>query len=234
MGGLASNLRQLGFGMESKHLLLPEQKNYECANELAYKLACEKLVKIDDIEQQCLKSGAQYQVIDSKKQIVIQYLNQSYVITFPDIEISSAGSATGVPVRDRVLILHYLISAKGTPTANKLITFRELPEGKIYHPTFAKRTSQPILNYFGKEPNILVAAGEKLGGCKVDYGDMAVTISAFSRVPITIILWLGDEEFTPQGNVLFDASISDYLSTEDITVLCETITWRLINYLKGA
>ena len=25
-----------------------------------------------------------------------------------------------------------------------------------------------------------------------------------------------------------------YLSTEDINVLCETITWRLINYLRGA
>ena len=220
--------------MESKHLPLPEQKNYEYANELAYKLACEKLIKIDDIEQQCCKSGAQYQVIDSKKTIIIQYLNQSYVITLPDIEISLVGSATGVPVRDRVLILHYLISAKGTPVADKLITFRELPEGKVYHPTFAKRTSQPILNYFGKEPHLLVDAGKKLGGYKVDYGNTAVTINAFSRVPIIIILWLGDDEFAPRGNVLFDASISDYLSTEDITVLCETITWRLIHYLKGA
>ncbi len=219
--------------MEGKHLPLPGQKNYEYAYELAYKLACERLGKIDDIEQQCRKSGAQYQVVDSKKTIVIQYLNQSYLITFPGIEISLVDSAEQVPIRDRLLILHYFTSAKGTPAANRLITFRELPEGSIYSPTFSKRTIKPIVDRFGQEPHLLIDAGEKLGGHKADYGDMAVTINAFSRVPITIILWRGDDELAPQGNVVFDATISDYLPTEDITVLCETLTWRLVRYLRG-
>jgi hypothetical protein len=42
------------------------------------------------------------------------------------------------------------------------------------------------------------------------------------------VLWKGDEEVSPNGNILFDANISDYLSTEDVTVLCETITWKLV------
>jgi len=53
-------------------------------------------------------------------------------------------------------------------------------------------------------------------------------------VPVTIVLWQGDDEFAPQGSIMFDAAICDYLSTEDITVLCETITWRLVNFLRGA
>jgi hypothetical protein len=220
--------------MESKRLTLPGQKNYEYAYELAYKLACQQLAKINDIEQQCRKSGAQYRVIDSKKTIIIQYLNQSYLITLPNIEISLADSADEVPIRDKVLILHYFISAKGTPLANRLITFRELPEGNVYSPTFSKRTIKPLLDHFGKEPYLLVDTSEKLGSHKADYGDVAVTINAFSRVPITIVLWQGDDEFAPQGSILFDATIPDYLSTEDITVLCETITWRLIRYSRGA
>ena len=219
--------------MESKRLPLPGQKNYESAYELAYKLACEQLAKIDDIEQQCRKSGAQYQVVGPKKTIIIQYLNQSYLITLPSIEISLVDSAEQVPIRDRLLILHYFTSAKGTPAANRLITFRELPEGSVYSPTFSKRTIKPIVDQFGQEPHLLIDAGEKLGGHKADYGDMAVTINAFSRVPITIILWRGDDELAPQGNVVFDATISDYLPTEDITVLCETLTWRLVRYLRG-
>ena len=209
---------------------LPTQKNYEYAHELA----CEQLAKIDDVEQQCHKSGAQYRVIDSQKEIIIKYLNQSYLITLPDIEISLMDSAEKVPMRDKVLMLHYFTLAKGTPTTDRLITFRELPEGSIYSPTFSKRTIKPLLDHFGKEPHLLIEAGEKLGGHKVDYGDTAVTINAFSRVPITIILWRGDDEFAPQGNIVFDATISDYLSTEDITVLCEIITWRLIRSLRGA
>ncbi len=220
--------------MENQSLPLPHQKNYEYANDLAYTFACEQLVKIDDVEQQCRNSGAQYRVIDSKKEIIIRYLNQSYLITLPGIKISLIDDGERVPVRDKVLILHYFITAKGTPTANKLIAFKELPEGKVYSPTFFKRTINPILDHFGKEPRLLVDIAEKLGGHKVDYGDTAVTIEAFSRVPITIILWRGDDEFAPQGTITFDATISDYLSTEDITVLCEAITWRLIRYSRGA
>jgi hypothetical protein len=220
--------------MESKCLPLPNQKNYEYGHEMAYKLACEQLAKIDDIEQQCHHSGARYQKIDSKKVIVIEYLNQWYQITLPDITISLTDSEEQVPIRDKVLILHYLTSAQGSPAAHKLITYRELPQGSNYSPTFSKRTIKPLLHHFGPEPQRLLAVAEKLGGHKADYGDVAVTINAFSKVPITLVLWQGDTEFAPEGNIIFDATISHYLSTEDITVLCETITWRLINYLRRA
>ncbi len=214
--------------MESKRLSLPQQKNYE----EAYQLAGDQLSKIDNIEAQCRKSGAQYRVIDSQKSIGVQYLNRAYRITLPDIEISLVDSPEQIPLRDRILILHYLLTARGTPPANKLITFHELPEGSVYYPTFAKRTIQPIVAHFGQEPRLLLQISQRLGGRKAEYGDMAVTIDAFPRVPITIVLWRGDEEFAPQGNVLFDATISDYLPTEDITVLCETSVWKLVRALK--
>jgi len=218
--------------MKDRHFTLPEKKGYDQAYELAYKLACEQLLKVGDIEEQCRKSGAQYRVVESEKAIVVKFLNQPYIITLPDVEVSLEGSAEEVPIREKLLILHYFNSAKGTPAANSLITFRELPEGGVYYPTFTKRTIEPILRYFGKETQLLVGAGEKLGGHRVDYGDTAVTINAFSHVPVTIIIWRGDSEFAPRGSVVFDATISDYLPTEDITVLCETITWRLIRHLR--
>ncbi|GAI34732.1 unnamed protein product, partial [marine sediment metagenome] len=48
----------------------------------------------------------------------------------------------------------------------------------------------------------------------------------------TLVLWRGDEEFPPSGSIMFDATISDYLSAEDITVLCQTIAWKLVKSLK--
>ena len=195
-------------------------------------MVTEQLAGIDDIEQQCRKADAQYQVIDSKKVITIKYLNRPYLITLPEIEISLTDSGEKVSLRDKVLILHYLTSAKGTPLANKLITYKELPGGHIYFPTFSKRATKPILKNFSQEPQFLVEAAKRLGGLQADFGDVAVTINAFSRVPITIVLWRGDDEFAPEGSIIFDATISDYLSGEDVTVLCETITWKLINYLR--
>lgn len=219
--------------MESKRFP-PHQKNREPANSLAYGLARQQLAGIPDIEEQCRKSGARYHVIGFRKSISVQYLNRTYLITLPDVEISLMDSPEAIPIRDRILILHYLLTAKGTPPANKLITFRELAEGSVYYPTFAKRTIQPLVDNFGPDPRLLLEASLKLGGQKAGYGDMAVTINAFPHVLITIVLWRGDDEFPAQGNVLFDASISHYLPTEDITVLCEIITWRLVGLKRLA
>ncbi len=215
-----------------KNSPLLNQKNYEYGYKLAYELAGEQLAKVDDVEQQCLKSGARYLVIDSQKVIIIEYLNQWYQIVLPDIEISLMDSEEEVPIRDKILILHYLISAKGIPITNKLVAFKELPGGANYSRTFSKRAIEPLIDHFGKQPHLLIDAAGKLGGHKVDYGDVAVIINAFSRVPITLVLWRGDEEFDPGGDILFDATIPDYLSTYDITVLCEIITWKLVRLLR--
>ena len=218
--------------MQNRALSLPNAESHEYGHGLAYKVACEQLAKIDNIQQQCLKSGARYQVIDSREVITLEYLNQTYQVTLPDIEVSVKDSEEAVPLRNKILILHYLTQAKGTPISNRKIAYKELPEGAVYFPTFSKRAIKPLLDHFGKEPHRLIDAATELGGNKADYGDVSATIDAFARVPITLILWRGDEEFPPEGNILFDSTISDYLTTEDINVLCETIAWKLVRSKK--
>lgn len=202
----------------------------EYAHGMAYNIAREQLANIDDIEKQCLKSGAQY--IATEKVIIIDHLNQSYRISLPDAEVSFMAGGEDVPIRDKILILHYFIRSKGTPLTGKLITYQELPDGINYFPVFTKRAIKPILTFFGNEPEQLLKAAKSLGGRKADYGDVAVTINAFNRVPVTIILWQGDEEFAPEGSIMFDSSISDYLTNDDIHTLCENIAWRLVRLLK--
>ena len=212
---------------------MSSQNTSEYGYELAYKLACEELAKISDIEQQCLKSSAQYLEIDSKKVIIIEYLNQSYLITLHDITISLMGKEEEVPLRDKILLLHYFTRAKGTPISDKPISFKELPEGVNYFPTFYQRTVKPIVSNFGAEPHRLLEAAKSLNGHATDFGDAAVTLNAFNRVPITLALWKGDDEFAPEGTIMFDSTIADYLPTEDIIVLCETIIRRLVKAAKG-
>ena len=197
--------------MTGEHLTLPEQSVREYAHGLAYKLACEQLASISDIEV-----------------IIIDHLNQSYRISFPDGEVTLTTGEEAVLMRDKILILHYFTRAKGTPLSNKMITYKELPDGINYFPVFAKRAIAPIINHFGDELHRLLDIAQILGGHKADYGDIAMTINAFKHVPVTIVLWRGDEEFPPEGNIMFDSTISDYLPTEDITILCEAIAWRLV------
>jgi len=209
--------------MKNQHHSSPGSR--EQGFELSYKLACEQLSKIRDIEEQCHKSGAQCVGLNK---IIIDYLNQPYHITMPDVEISLADSKTEVPLKDKILILHYFTMAKGTPPTGILINYKQLPGGVSYFPAFSQRAINPFVKHFGQKPELLIELSVKLDGYKADHGDVSVTINAFNHVPITFALWRGDEEVSPSGAILFDANISDYLSTEDITVLCETIVWKLV------
>lgn len=203
----------------------------EIAHQLAYKIARERLASIRDIEKQCHNSGARY--LPDEKSIVLDHLNRSYKIRLADGEVAFADSDQGVPVRDKILILHYFTKAAGTPLTGRLITYKELREGINYYPTFFKRAIEPIINTFKEEPERLVETAAVLGGRKTDYGDIAVTIEAFPKVPLTIVLWRGDKEFPPEGNILFDSTIADYLPTEDITILCEKIAWSLVRLARS-
>jgi hypothetical protein len=216
--------------MTGERLTLPEQNVREYAHGLAYQLAREQLAGIADIEDQCRKSGARY--LPSEKTIIIEHLNRTYRISFPDGEVSLT-TGEEVPIRDRILILHYFTRARGTPLSHNTITYKELPDGVNYFPVFAKRAIQPLVTFFGSEPGLLLKTAEILGGRKADYGDMAVTINAFSHVPVTIVLWQGDEEFAPEGSILFDSTISDYLTNDDIHTLCENMAWRLVRQLQA-
>jgi hypothetical protein len=212
--------------MTGKRLTVPEPGVREIAHQLAYKLAREQLAAVADIEAQCRRSGAQY--LPDGKTVAIEHLNRIYNLGYPDGEVTLAGSPESVPVRDKILILHYFTRAKGTPLTGKMITYKELQEGINYYPTFFKRAIDPVINRYKDEPLKLLEAARRLGGRPADYGDTAATIPAFPRVPLTFVLWRGDKEFAPDGNVMFDSTIPDYLPTEDITILCEVIAWRLV------
>jgi hypothetical protein len=216
--------------MIDKNLPLPEQPVREFAHELALKIAREQLAAITDIEKQCKKSGARF--LPAEKTVVIDYLNRFYRISVPGGDVSSISSNEPVPLRDKILILHYFTRASGIPLSGNSITYKELQEGINYYPTFFKRAIEPIITNFKDEPQQLLDAAATLGGHKAAYGDVAVSIDAFPRVPITLVLWRGDNEFPPNGSIMFDSTIINYLPTEDITILCEILAWKLVRLLK--
>ena len=96
-----------------------------------------------------------------------------------------------------------------------------------------RRAIKPLVTHFGKEPEKLLKTAEIFGGYRADYGDAAVTIDAFKHVAVTMVLWRGDDEFAPEGSIMFDSTVSDYLSNDDIHALCENIAWKLVRMLKS-
>lgn len=188
-----------------------------------YQLAQEELRKAN-LKEQCFKSGAVYK--DSC--ITIKFLNQPYQIHLPEIEVSCEGKREEIPIKHKILILHYLNLAKGTALLGKWITFRDIPSGNFYYPTFLKIAINPYVQAFGEKIELLEKVVLNFNGKKRDYGDLSMTVSIFPYLPVTFVLWKGDEEFPPSGNILFDSTVADYLPTEDILIACETVVGEMV------
>ena len=178
----------------------------------------------------CLNSA----VIFNREQesYILPYLNRKYLVNHHSGQVRPfSEGAAAVSIHQQILFLHYLINAKGTPLKNEWITFKELPGGQIYVGPYQNRTIRPLLQYFGAQPEKLPATARDFGGQPAAFGDHAVTFYPFPRVPLTFVLWAGDEEFPPSGNILYDASAADYLATEDYALLPGLIIWEMAAYM---
>ncbi len=197
---------------------------------LALELAIKKLTTMNP-EELCKKTGVS--LLDPHR-IILPYFSQPHIVNLKDGQVSlQEDPKTEIPLKDRILLLHYLTQAKGTPWTHRLVTYAQIQGGRFYCPTFQKRTIEPILNCFGGQPETLIEVARSLGGERASYGDASVSFYPFPLVKIVIVLWRGDEEVSPNGNILFDKNITDYLSAEDIAVLSETLIWRLIRRSKS-
>ena len=198
--------------------------------ELALKLAIKKLSSMK-AEEICRNSGATR--IDDDH-VLIQYLNRLYQVTISTGDVLLKDKEEEVPVKDQILILHYLTHASGAPFTNKLITYGQIEGGKFYSPVFVARNLDPILKCFGHRPELLLEVAQKFGAKRSTYGDASVAVDAFPMARIYFIIWKGDDEVPHGGNILFDGNIRHYLASEDVCVLTEIIVWKFVNLAKEA
>ena len=207
---------------------MPTQQDYETARALAL----DTLSKLD-IETCCANAGLSLD-LDSPgiKQVQVPYLGHSYTLTVDNDTILFDDTSGPLKIPDQVLLLHYLITARGTPVADEWITFREVPSGSFYYAAFVKRAIVPLGKWFGGKPSILDGIAPVIGQVLPSPGDKALKIFALPRVPVVLSLWRGDEEFPAEANLYFDQSIASYLPTEDIAYLAGAVVYRVIGIAR--
>jgi hypothetical protein len=163
-------------------------------------------------------------VVDIKNRTIYQYKQDSS---------GSVGSGpTDIPTVSTflaTLIVHYLASVKNIDVEGEPLSFREIPGGgSIYFPAFQRNAIRPIIERFGERPQELIKAGERLGGTPIRRGDAAVEIPVFPKIPVTVIVWAGDEEIPANANILFDKTAKEQIHIEDLAVIGGVVAGKLV------
>ena len=155
--------------------------------------------------------------LSAKKSFAIKFFSDEYSVDAVSRKIISL--SCNAPAKDfvSILLLHYLEQElKGLPVlSGEWISFKELESGEAYYSAFRKRAIEPVLRKYGSNPEAIIKEGVR----KINQADAAVVLEAFSGVPVMVEIWKGDDEFSPEANILFDRSIAKIFCTEDIAVL---------------
>ena len=203
----------------------------------ARNLAFEKLRGMNISDLPSLAGVAMREEDAGKKVILIDYLGKPVCI-YPQDMICACEpddwKELGGPVRltEEIFILHYLIQASGMLPTGNLIPFRSMDGGKAYEKVFHARSVDRLSKTFCNREELLADVGGLFEGKPGVMGSVSVRLRVLPHIELVFILWKGDYELPPSGNILFDESVLDYLPTEDCVVMTETVVNRFIHVLK--
>lgn len=181
-------------------------------------------------DEVCRRTAALYD--ENRRGYILPILHQPYTILPNDQRILVRRSEVleEENFRDNfyLLVLLYLLNAKGGKPEGNWISEKELKGGTTFFRGPHALPVGEIEGVFGKDAEGFIRAGLRLGGVEIPFGDKALALQVFPKVPLAYVLWLEDQEFPARITVLFDATIQRHFSLDGVWCLVAEVSRRLL------
>jgi hypothetical protein len=177
-------------------------------------------------------AGVEQRELKGETKILLPFFQRFVTISCPARIIYCEDGGSPLSLQEQGLILHYLLGVRDIPLAGDSITYREIPSGEFYYQPFLQRAQFPFIRRFGADHPTFIKTAFHLGAMKSNMGDAAMIFYPFPKTPVTLVLWKGDEEFLPEGTILFDSSIKLFLPAEDIAYLAGIVVYKIMALAK--
>jgi len=125
----------------------------------------------------------------------------------------------------RLPILWYLIGAKDIPLSGELRNPRDMHGGLIYSRGTHILPLDKIAEKYGSDIEEFIKRGTELGAEQLNYGDASLRLFPFPNIPVVIILWKNDNEFSSRSDLLFDSTCELQLPPD---IIWSTATMTLL------
>lgn len=113
-------------------------------------------------------------------------------------------------------VLWYLGSAKNIPLSGQMVSPASLVGGEIFQKGTHVLPLDKMAAKYADDFEGFYEIGLELGGQQLEHGDASIRLHPFPRVPVTFILWKGDEEFPARADMFFDSTCERHLPTDVI------------------
>lgn len=189
----------------------------------AIKLACDKLATVDLKTRTCLL-GLVFSD-DNRLDFNIFGNKMSFYVDGLRLLLSD-----GKPAKpsDHLILLHYLLCDVPVKPTGRLISYRDFPGGQFYYQPFLSRTVNPLLQRFGNNIEGLKKNLSRFEWRPAGGSDFSAIIHVVGCLEINLIYRLGDSEFSPDCEVLFDSAFKRVYGAEDAAYAASRICLGLL------
>ena len=190
-----------------------------------YKLAMEDVTKAD------LKASAERLNLKYDNGVHLYFLMRSYVVTNQGVFKADGESASQII---SALLIQYCLSNTHSRPAENFVSMSELAgPGSGIGSYFSNEFLAPMDKQFSNDLAKLEKAAFKLGAKKDDIqisGGVSYIFEPLKHIPVKLVFYPGDDEFSAGGSLLLDASATDFLGFETlafmVTILSRKLTER--------
>lgn len=190
------------------------------AEQDAIRLAIRKLAALDDWPARCARLGLSDPAA-SGGAIRIAVMGATLELRTPGFEAVVLGTGKPPKPADHLLALHYLLGEFPLAPAGEWITFREFPGGRFYWEPFLARSINPMVKRIGNNLELLREHLRRFGATVEPLADggLQATVQALGAIELRLAYRLGDDEFPPSAELLYDARARRLLCAEDAAAL---------------
>lgn len=162
-----------------------------------------------DPDEIAAKAGARFD--RDKSLFVLPSLGKGIAISYPSYALEA-----DMQPWHQLVILHYLDLADGTLLSDREIAFGQLRDGMVRGTDFDRRAEAAIRRLGQQSEAQIRSLCASLGASlPPSNADICAVFPFLPNCPITMKLWLADDEFDASGRLLLNASTDHYLTIED-------------------
>lgn len=106
----------------------------------------------------------------------------------------------------RFTVLWYLANAKELDATGRLVDLRNIRGGDIFSKGSHVLPTEKVAQKYGSDKAGFLGRGAAWGGEILTLADASLRLYPLPRVPVTLTLWLADDEFPARADLLLDST----------------------------
>ena len=131
----------------------------------------------------------------------------------------------------RICLAYYILHSGRGALSGNWVSYRDFKDGAFFHTAFSRTVEKKIADTFCGKIDSLKNASRHLSGRDLNTdldGDFGCLLPVLPRVPLALVFYDRDEDFSSTASVLYDSSAPDFLDMECLAVLGQIVADQLV------